>query len=270
MSDTWASGPLCGFDIESTGVDPTTDRIVTASVVLVHNGQPVFRDWLADPGVEIPAAATAVHKITTEHARSHGRPASDVIVEVAEHLERAWKQEWPVVAFNAPYDLTMLHYELIRHCDDKGLILLTPPGCGIGPVIDPFVLDRHVDRYRRGSRKLSGTCVHYGVSLTAAHSSGADAYAAAQLACALAEQYPQVGSMTLDELQDAQAQWYRESQWSFAEYLRSKVAQQVLSDAIAIRSRGEREAKLAELSALLSRADSIVDNADDWPFRATA
>ena len=44
------------FDLETTGVDVTADRIVTAHVGLLDASGRVIRarDWLADPGVEIP------------------------------------------------------------------------------------------------------------------------------------------------------------------------------------------------------------------------
>ena len=61
------------FDLETTGVDVTTDRIVTAHVGLLGPDGVALRSqsWLADPGVEIPEGATAVHGITTAHARAH-------------------------------------------------------------------------------------------------------------------------------------------------------------------------------------------------------
>ena len=64
---TWSLGPLLGFDTETTGVDPSGDRLVTAA--LVWRAAPradgvrpqSVTTWLADPGVEIPEAAAAVH-----------------------------------------------------------------------------------------------------------------------------------------------------------------------------------------------------------------
>ena len=69
----WHDGPLVGFDTETTGVDVATDRIVTAAVVTRDATGTRARTWLIDPGVPIPPAATAVHGITTEQARTEGR-----------------------------------------------------------------------------------------------------------------------------------------------------------------------------------------------------
>jgi hypothetical protein len=70
---TWLTGRLCAFDTESTGVDTSTDRIVSACVAFVGGGEPAeFHEFLIDPGIEIPDSATKIHGITTEHAREHG------------------------------------------------------------------------------------------------------------------------------------------------------------------------------------------------------
>ena len=76
----WHRGPLASYDCETTGTVVGTDRIVSAA--LIHPNGNVTR-WLSDvDGVEIPEAATAVHGITTEHARAHGRPAKEVVEEI--------------------------------------------------------------------------------------------------------------------------------------------------------------------------------------------
>ncbi|MFI8519364.1 hypothetical protein ACIGEZ_16230 [Streptomyces sp. NPDC085481] len=52
-----------GFDLETTGTDALEARIATASIVGVHggHGDRVVRqqEWLADPGIHIPAQACA-------------------------------------------------------------------------------------------------------------------------------------------------------------------------------------------------------------------
>ena len=81
-------GRLAVFDVETTGIDVETAHIVSACVaVLEADGEVVDRwDWLADPGVEIPEGASAVHGITTERARALGRPAVDVVAEITQTL----------------------------------------------------------------------------------------------------------------------------------------------------------------------------------------
>ena len=65
--------PLAVFDIESTGLNPRTDRILELAVVrLEPGGGRTERRWLLNPGVPIPAESTAVHGITD--ARVRGAP----------------------------------------------------------------------------------------------------------------------------------------------------------------------------------------------------
>lgn len=217
---SWTDGPLLAFDLETTGPDPETARIVTATLILDHLGYQRVRTWLANPGVEIPAEATAVHGISTEEARESGEPIADVLFAIVNELADYWGQAHPVplVAYNGAYDLTVLDREVSRH-DGVGAGLVEYVG-GIGPVIDPLVLDRSVDRYRKGKRTLSAACALYGVELVHAHSSDADALAAAQLARKIGRRYPEVGRLSLDELVRWQQHAHREWADHFGAYLR--------------------------------------------------
>ena len=56
-------------------------------------------------------------------------------------------------------------------------------------VLDPRVLDRHLDRYRKGRRTLTDLCAHYGVTLEGAHDAAADALAALEVVRALGRRF---------------------------------------------------------------------------------
>ncbi|PMU07069.1 DNA polymerase III subunit epsilon, partial [Pseudomonas sp. FW305-20] len=81
----------------------TTDRIVTAYVGVLDADGTILSSasWLADPGIEIPAGATAVHGVTTERARRDGRPAAAVVTEIVAELRALFDAGVPVVAYNA-------------------------------------------------------------------------------------------------------------------------------------------------------------------------
>ncbi|WP_447949695.1 exonuclease domain-containing protein [Microbacterium aurum] len=198
------------FDLETTGVEVTADRVVTAHVgVLGPGGEPLSaRSWLADPGIEIPEGATAVHGITTAHARAHGRPAVDIVSEVVAALRELFAAGIPVVAYNAPYDFSLLKYEALRH----GIEPIIDPA----PVIDPLVLDKAHDRYRKGKRTLEVVAAHYAVTLTGAHDAAADAIAAGRVAQALAERYGL--DAPAHELHTQQIGWARAQAESLTEY----------------------------------------------------
>jgi DNA polymerase-3 subunit epsilon len=162
VNSPWAQGRMVAFDTETTGVDAENDRVVTAAVVAVGGGQTSdSRTWMADPGVEIPEQATAVHGVTTDQARVDGSDAADVVEDITAALAEQLGAGVPVVVFNARYDLTLLDREARRH----GVLPLVErlAGLDVAPVIDPLVLDRQIDRYRRGSRKLPALAAHYRV-----------------------------------------------------------------------------------------------------------
>lgn len=209
---SWSMHPRAAFDLETTGKDPRTARIVTASIVVADEAGVVAdtHEWLADPGVEIPEEAAAIHGVSTAHAREHGRPSDVVTAEVGAVLAALFSNNIPVIAFNASYDFTVLAHEARRH----GLAQITA-----SPVIDPFICNKHVDKFRRGSRTLVALCEEYGIKLDDAHTSAADAEATLRLADALAAKY---SSLRLDtkELHTSQVEWARAQAADFQAYLR--------------------------------------------------
>jgi DNA polymerase-3 subunit epsilon len=212
---TWGER-LGVFDLETTGVDVDTSRIVSACIaVLDESGAVMSRwNWLADPGIDIPEGASAVHGITTERARDEGRDAKLVVAEITQTLRVLLSAGIPVTVYNAPYDLSLLDRECRRH----GLEPLVSPT----PIIDPLVMDKSVDRYRKGKRTLEVTAELYEVSLDDAHDAGADAIAAGRVAQALLRRYPDDLDIGLTELHSRQKVWHAEQAASFQEYLRSK------------------------------------------------
>src|SRR5699024_6021130 len=140
------------------------------------------RTWLVDPGIEIPASAADVHGISTEHARAHGTPAATAVPQIIAALGEAFEAGLPLVVFNAAYDLTLVAAAARRH-DLPPVTAM--PGWRRACIIDPLVLDRGVDRYRRGKRTLQVMAEHYRVQARDAHSAGGDAVAACDLARAI-------------------------------------------------------------------------------------
>ncbi|MDJ0336858.1 exonuclease domain-containing protein [Cryobacterium sp. PH31-O1] len=210
---TW-SDHLAVFDLETTGIDVETCRIVSATVAVIDaNGTPVERiDWLVDPGIDIPAGATSVHGITTQQAVEHGRIASEAVAEIVTALRGHLSDGLPIVAYNAPYDLTLLDREALRY----GIAPLVSPS----PVVDPLVIDKAVDKYRKGKRTLEVTSAFYGVALNDAHDAGADAIAAGRVAQAIHRAHQGALPATLDEMHSLQVTWYRQQAESFQEYMR--------------------------------------------------
>jgi DNA polymerase-3 subunit epsilon len=123
----------------------------------------------------------------------------------------------PVVAYNASYDFSLLHHDAIRN----GVEPLRDPS----PIIDPLIIDKKVDTYRKGSRTLVAACDVYGVDLgDDAHDSRADAVAAGLVFQAIQEKFGLAPEMQLSplELHDAQIEWAKAQAESFARYLAQK------------------------------------------------
>lgn len=207
------------FDTETTGTSITEDRIVTAAFVVRGGGRPdrTF-SWVINPGVPVPEEAAEVHGWTTERVQVEGRDPKAVLDEIASVLADALTWGMPVAAFNAVFDWSVLHWELKRH----GLATVYDR-VGADPVtlICPLVLDKALDRYRPGSRKLKPTCELYGVELTDWHTAEADALAALLLTEKIAERYPEVGALGPTDLFARQQTWARSQAESFQSYLRS-------------------------------------------------
>lgn len=217
---SWHLGRMAGFDTETTGVNVETDRIVTACIVEVGGTTPPIPpvNWLINPGIDIPEAAAAVHGVTTEKAKTEGQDAAEAITQLVAGLTQIVLAGTPLVIMNAPFDLTILDREARRYgiqplSDVVGDELL---------VVDPRVIDKHVDMYRAGKRTLTDLCRHYRVKLDGAHSADADAVAACRVAWRLGSSYSQLAEMSLPELHKAQAEWHAVWAADFQQHLRRK------------------------------------------------
>jgi DNA polymerase-3 subunit epsilon len=215
---SWAK-QIVVFDTETTGLVLSEARIVTACVAeLDENGKVVssIDEWLANPGIEIPAAASNVHGVTTEVAIRDGRPAKEVVAEIIDVLRSYLSRGIPVVAYNAPYAFTILHYEALRH----GLQPLDLAGM---PILDPLVLDKKTERYRKGKRNLETVAILYGVKLDDAHNATADAVASGRVLQALARKHASELDFSAVELHEQQKAWSLAQDESFESYMRQSV-----------------------------------------------
>ncbi len=213
----WSEGELLGFDLETTGIDRFSDVPVSFALITCRAGEVVEREGaMVDPGREIPPGATAIHGISTARARAEGRQLGEVIEHLAARLVAASQGAVPVVGMNLSYDLTIVDAQC-RRLDGRGLV---ERGWD-GPALDALPIDRQVDRYRKGSRRLEDLCEHYGVVLEDAHDAIADAEAALRVVLALAGRYPEISESSPGELHLNQVGWHREWAGSFDEFCRS-------------------------------------------------
>jgi len=209
------SDTLAVFDTETTGLSTRDDRIVTAFLgVMGPDGELTESfSWLADPGVVIPPRATEVHGITTKMAQEQGRPAAEVVAEVLRELTRLLGAGIPLVVYNASYDLSLTNSEAKRY----GLQPLDNPR----PIIDPLVIDRALDTYRKGKRTLDVVSMHYGIINDNAHNAEGDAVTAGRVARAIVQKFPEETADVMS-LHDRQVDWAYQWAESFKRYLESQ------------------------------------------------
>jgi DNA polymerase-3 subunit epsilon len=207
----WVERPFLCLDFETTGTDPFLARPVSvAAVLLGPDGWTEGDTLIVDAGVDIPESAAAIHGITEECVAEEGVAAIEVCRYLAARVQVAEQERRPVVMFNARFDWTLLKAEFSRY--DTEL-----PDCRI---IDPFVIDRHLDKYRRGKRTLISVADHYDVRLDDAHAALADALATGEIARVLAR--TRLSHLSLDEMHAQQAAWYESWRVGFNDYLRRK------------------------------------------------
>jgi len=220
---SWHRRPYLGLDLETSGTDPERDCIVTAAVVRWGGGlETVPRSWVAVPEFEIPAEASAVHGWSTERARAEGAPPDGVLADVIAAVVDGVEQGYPLVVMNAPFDLTLLD-RAARRLGVRPLVERVTPY-----VLDPRVLDKQVDRYRRGRRRLADLCTHWCAKLDGqAHDSQVDAIAACDLVYRIARRHPWLQRKSLADLHDAQRSWAYQQNASFRDYLHRQPGREV-------------------------------------------
>lgn len=210
------------IDTETTGTDVFESRVVTCGYAAGTRDDVFFKEELLfQVDVDIPEEAAAIHGITTEKANEKGLPRQ-FIVNIAELIEKCCvNNNYILVAYNASFDLTILKHEFDR--------------LGIDPllwekirIMDPYVLDKHLDKYRKGSRNLSSTFRHYiGEELDGAHGATTDAIASLRVLFAIIEKYGEdkltdktlnelTGDLFLNEIQESM---YGEQSRSLQAYL---------------------------------------------------
>ena len=166
--------PLVFFDLETTGIDPATDRIVEICALRVDpDGTRESRTRRINPERPIPAGATAIHGIRDEDVRDE--PTFRQIARgLLEFLANADMAGFNVLRFDLPL--------LDREFRDCGLDL----GLAGRRVVDAMTIFHRMER-----RDLSAAVNFYlGRSHEGAHAAEADVSATAEVLEAQLERYP--------------------------------------------------------------------------------
>ena len=177
--------PLVFFDLETTGTDIVTDRIVQISVLKLHpDNSEEIRTRLVNPERAIPPEATAVHNITD--ADISGQPT---FRNLASSLFQFFSG-CDIAGFNSNrFDLPLLVEEFAR-CG----IQFPEPGCKL--------IDVQTIYHKKEERTLSAAYKFYcNRVLENAHSADADVRATLEVFKIQLERYEDIGA-TVDEVHE--------------------------------------------------------------------
>lgn len=94
--------PLAIFDLETTGVNVSTDRIIEMAIIKVMpGGEQVEKTYKLNPGIPIPEESSLIHGIYTKDVKD-APTFADVAKEVAKFLEGCDLAGFNVLKFDAP------------------------------------------------------------------------------------------------------------------------------------------------------------------------
>jgi DNA polymerase-3 subunit epsilon len=102
--------PVCFFDLETTGINISKDRVVEISILKVFpNGNKESKTWLVNPEMPIPAEVSEIHGITDERVANEptfNALAKDINIMI---------KDCDLAGFNSNrFDIPLLAEEMLR------------------------------------------------------------------------------------------------------------------------------------------------------------
>lgn len=168
--------PLCIFDLETTGIDISKDRIVEICILKVNpDASRESKTWLINPEMHIPEKASEVHGIYDEDVAD--KPTlKDIAPQIMQMLSGA-----DLGGFNSNrFDVPLLAEELLRVGIDFDLSKIK-------------LVDAQVIYHKMEPRNLSAAYKFYcNKNLENAHSAEADTLATFEILDAQVEKYQDI------------------------------------------------------------------------------
>lgn len=102
--------PICFFDLETTGVNISKDRVVEISILKIYpNGKEESKTWIVNPEMQIPAEVIAIHGITNEQVAD-----APTFKEISKDVHNMIKDS-DLGGFNSNrFDIPLLAEEMLR------------------------------------------------------------------------------------------------------------------------------------------------------------
>ena len=177
--------PICFFDLETTGIQVSKDRIVEISILKVFpNGNKESKTWLVNPEMKIPAETTAIHGISDEKVANE--PTFKELAPIVYQMIK----DCDLAGFNSDrFDIPLLAEEMLRAEIDFDMK-------------NTVTVDVQTIFHKKEQRTLSAGYKFYcGKELDGAHSAAVDTNATYEILLAQLERYPDLDN-TIKELSE--------------------------------------------------------------------
>lgn len=161
------------FDVETTGLSASLNRIVEVGAVVFVNGVPARKyQTLVNPGVRISASASDVNHITNEMLEK--APKEEIVYpQLIEFLGEALQGKVIMCAHNARFDFEFLCNTLSRLGYDANI-----------KYVDTLYLSRkHIKGLENHKQSTVGN--HFGFTNEEAHRAGSDAEMCGKIVCGI-------------------------------------------------------------------------------------
>ena len=168
--------PICFFDLETTGTNVVSDRIVEIAILkILPDGTKDSKTWLVNPEMQIPAEAAAIHGITDEKVAD-----APTFKQLAKEIF-GWVKDSDLAGFNLDrFDIPLLAEEMLRAGVDFDMKNMQS-------------VDVQTIFHKMEKRTLAAAYQFYcDKDLEAAHSAAADTQATYEVLLAQLDRYPEL------------------------------------------------------------------------------
>ncbi len=172
--------PICFFDLETTGINISKDRIVEIAILKVYpDGKEESKRWLVNPEMPIPAEVTEIHGISDADVAD--APTFKVLAKEVYSLIK----DSDLGGYNSNrFDIPLLAEEMLRAEVDFDMKT-------------NLAIDVQTIFHKMEQRTLSAAYKFYcGKNLDNAHSAAADTYATYEILKAQVERYDELENNT--------------------------------------------------------------------------
>ena len=168
-NDIYSISNFIAIDVETTGLKPATDRIISVSAIRFEDWEPVEIFYtLVNPETSIPVEVTKINHIT-DNMVANAPTFPQVAESLSEFIEKS-----NLVGHNIAFDLAFLYCSGLNLMD-RGIKFYDTLQLSQYLMNSSEKTGTYIDYVR--DYKLSTLCQHFNIRITNFHNSGVDSYA---------------------------------------------------------------------------------------------